>query len=354
MRSPTYPLINIYPGKTGTAADMNGILDSMLYLIADVAHAVQRPDGYGLLADPELKMNLTLEGNMLRVNALAAIAINGNLILQHPVYSPILCRELHDDPAQSEFFVFVRSKMVRQDWNLPGSPANGLEAMFKVPEYELHLKPVLNKDDSTQFPDALPIGRIYRKHGIYMVDDTFVPPCLHLKAVDHWWQSMLQSRLLWERMQKATNNIITQTLGVPYNAPLGDLNRFASWVWQYLVSRKPKINYLCDRSHPSELILLWAGIASLFVEYIEHVVQRAGEMLHIMDRYSQGRPGYVFNQQNALKSAKNLANINYEHTKSGVALTALGEFLQQVCMAWVFLGETSAIRWETDQNPLKL
>lgn len=350
----THLFANFYPGKITLAEEMNGIAEAVLSLVSDAVFSMQGPDGYGLMATPELKMSLTLAGKTLQLHSLAAVSPGGSLILQHPTFSPELCLDLPEDAREAEFFVFVRAAMTLRDWNLPGVRPNSLQALHKVPEYELCLKSVLEKDMPGQYRDALPVGRIYLKNGDYLLDDKYLPPCLHLKASDYLWQSLLQSRALWERMLRATHRILLQTTGVPYNAPLGDLHRLAFCIWHYMAGKKPEMNYLREKSHPSELVRLWAGIASLFGGYIPPSAHRTGEILQLMERYSQGRPGYIFHQQDALSSAQGFSDMQYDSVRLGTVFNVLHDFLQQVCMAWIFLGETPNLRWEIDQNPHKL
>ncbi len=352
MISLNTPSLNIYPGKIVNAEDICAAFDWAENILSDYAGAMKRPDEFGLLAVPDLKLDLTLAGNCLQVHSLAAVTPGGRIILQHPVKSPKLQLQLSDDLSGSEYFVYVLATSERLPWNQPDSRSHSIHAKYRAPVFELHLKPTLLAPD--QFPDALPIGRIVLDKGAYRLDDHFQPPCVHLNASRYMWSFQLDARELWIRMLNATNKIVCETTGVPYNAPLGDLNRFATWVWQYLVAQKPTVLYLRENSHPSELYLLWSGLASVFDQYMNNIAQRPGEILHIMDRYAHGRPGYVFDQQEAAKSARDLANKNYNQVQFGSNFNDVSNFMHQVCMAWIYLGETPEIKWMVEQSSYNL
>lgn len=354
MNSIFAPPINIYPGKMAEASDINSAFDWTETVVHDMAYALQRPDGYGLIAVPDLLPDLRLAGNELRLKSIAAITPGGTLVLQHPVQSPPVFIELRStELVHSEYIIYVLAKSERQPWNTPESKSNSIYARYRFPIYELHLKDGVIPPH--QFPGALPIGRLMRNSGgSYCLDEQFQAPCAHLAASEYMWSFTLRTKELWGRMLAATNRIIIQTTGVPYNAPLGDLNRLASWVWQYLITQKPAVLYLREKSHPADLFLAWAGLATLFNEFLGKVTQRPGEMLNLLSYYAQGRPGYVFNANEASHSAIKLANTQYIHWDCVANFSVVSDFLHLLGLAWIFLGETDAIRWVIDQNAISI
>lgn len=354
MQTLNHPLLNFYPGRIVSANDMNSIPTWMLGLLSDAIAISQRPDGYGLIAVASLPFQLTLAGDLLQLHSLVAVTPGGRIVVQHPSYSPEVTYRI-EPPSQMDLIVAITVGPGWRTWNMPWANVSSLHDQIQMPVYSLDLLPAENINTLiTRNSDALPIGRIIFRQGAWYKDETYLPPCLHLKATDYLWHTLLQTNTLWERMQKATGNIVRQTAQVPYNAPMGDLHRLAVMVWQYLYTQRPGQLYLRERSHPADLFQTWAGLASLFSGYFTELTLREGEIFGLLERYSRNRPGYRFDAREAFLAAYDLARYRYQHINPGEAFYLLSQFLLHIGQAWIFLGEAQQITLTLEQRTHKL
>lgn len=346
---------NFFNGQMVEADDLNRIGDqtgsAMAYLFAVSGGRWN----FGLLADPLAPFDLSVSGNLLQLTGMAGITKSGRLIHQHPLWSPKVSLTLPSVPKHQAQWIFLDVRPGLMTWNGPDGETNGIHPRFRVPEYQLLITSSNENINPEQFPDALLIGQLLATNGEYSLSASFIPPCCHMGAHKLLLPLIARSVKAWERTVAATNKIIQKTELVPQNTPLGDLNRFASNLWSYAASRLPQLRSLDERSAPAELFLLWSGMANLFWMHVEEVTSWKKNFLGILDVNLRYLSGVAFDSRELILAAQNLAHGVYDHHALTSISAGIDKFINHVCNAWIFLGESDEIKDDIlGQKPLKL
>lgn len=349
MNSLHQPLSNHYPAQNLSAEKKKKDDDAFEGLINDYVSILQNTNEFGLAYARTLPFQLTLTANKLELQSMLAVNRSGQMIVHDRALGlPEVATTL---PVTSflEYFVFVEIHD-RQGWNAPTD--NRLQPQFRIPTYQLIAQPVY--ESVNEFTNAICIGKVMRVESSYQLCQQFIPASMHLYAHKLMAAKLEIYKNKWQLWQLTTGHMIRQTIQVPHDAVLSDVNRLASAVGIHFSQQKSTFNNLSGKSHPFELIKPFMELAGIIQYHFQELSPQKDLLLKFFSQYTAGTPDYHFNAGHFIQSIQGLADYQFDQQNLTEAFLKVDDFIKIVGRAWELLNEVRTFGITNFNTPIQL